>query len=90
MAPSSSRSSRWSVSSSKGRGGGEMERLTAPVLYRVGSYDYSPAVKCLCNMKAPCWISWRDDNPGRRYYRCSSKLVGLSLGFTFVCSLICN
>ncbi|KAG2556708.1 hypothetical protein PVAP13_8NG193104 [Panicum virgatum] len=59
MASSSSRSSRWSASSSRGRGGGEKERFTAP---------------CLCNRKAPCWTSWSDDNPGRRYYICPSGL----------------
>ncbi|KAG2634175.1 hypothetical protein PVAP13_2NG221300 [Panicum virgatum] len=74
MASSSSRSLRWSASSSRGRGGWEMERLTAPVPYRVGPYDYSPAVKCLCNRKAPWWTLWSDDNLGWRYYRCPSRL----------------
>jgi len=69
-------------------GGGGMERFTAPVPYRVGPYDYSPAVKCPCNRKAPCWTSWSDDNLGRRYYRYPSRLVSLSLGFPLVCSAI--
>jgi len=67
-----------------------MERFRAPVPYRVGPYDYSPAVKCRCNRKAPCWTSWSDDNPGRRYYRCPSGLVSISLGcpLRLVCSAI--
>jgi hypothetical protein len=67
MALSSSRSSRLSASSGRGKGGGEMERLSSPVPYRVGPYDYSPEVKCHSNRKAPCWTSWSDDNPDRRY-----------------------
>ena len=64
MASSSSRSLGWSASSSRGRGGREMEKFRAPVPYRVGPYDYSPAVKYRCNRKAPCWTSWSDNNPG--------------------------
>ncbi|KAG2620243.1 hypothetical protein PVAP13_3NG163200 [Panicum virgatum] len=52
MKGGSSRSSGWSASS-RGRGGGEMERFRSPVPYRVGPYDYSPAVKCRCNRKKP-------------------------------------
>ncbi|KAG2570585.1 hypothetical protein PVAP13_7KG052845 [Panicum virgatum] len=64
-----------------GRGGGGMERFTSPVSYRVGLYDYSPAVKCPCNRKAPCWTSWSDDNPGQRYYRCPSGLKPGDCGY---------
>ena len=39
MVLSSLSSSRWSASSSRGRGGREMERLWAPMPYRVGLYD---------------------------------------------------
>ncbi|KAG2642737.1 hypothetical protein PVAP13_2KG183000 [Panicum virgatum] len=74
MASSSSRLSRWSSSSSRGRGGGGTKRFTAPVPYRVGPYDYSPVVKCPYNRKAPCWTSWSDDTPGQRYCRCPSGL----------------
>jgi len=67
-----------------------MERFRASVPYRVGPYDYSPAVKCRCNRKALCWTSWSDDNPCQRYYRCPLGLVSISLGFPLklVCSAI--
>jgi len=67
-----------------------MERFRAPVPYRVGPYDYSPAVKYRCNRKAPCWTSWSDDNPSRRYYICPSGLVSICLGcpLRLVCSAI--
>ena len=67
-----------------------MERFRAPVSYRVGpyDYDYSPAVKCHYNRKAPCWTPWSDDNPSQRYYRCPSGFVSLSLDFSL--GLICS
>ncbi|KAK3153476.1 hypothetical protein QOZ80_2BG0173880 [Eleusine coracana subsp. coracana] len=41
-----------------------------------------PPVYCNWQQKAVLWISWSDDNPGRRYLKCYRARVG---GCTFMC-----
>uniref|UniRef100_K4A1A5 Uncharacterized protein n=1 Tax=Setaria italica TaxID=4555 RepID=K4A1A5_SETIT len=42
--------------------------LSYPLPHR--ALDYEPAVLCHCRKKVALWISWSNDNPGRRYLKC--------------------
>jgi hypothetical protein len=66
-------SSRWSAS--RQGGGGEYDGQDSPVPYRIGPLAYKPAVECGCKIKACRWVSWADEQPGRRYYICSKASV---------------
>ncbi|KAE8769617.1 hypothetical protein D1007_58757 [Hordeum vulgare] len=44
--------------------------MRSPVTYCHVPLNYEPADECDCKEMAFMWISWSDDNPGRRYFNC--------------------
>ena len=60
-----SRRRRLSSVASSSRGG-RCWSSPSPVLYRENPMSYEPAKYYICRKKAPRWISWSPNNPGRR------------------------
>ncbi|WVZ87067.1 hypothetical protein U9M48_033762 [Paspalum notatum var. saurae] len=60
---------------------GEVGHRKSPIPYRSGPLDYQPFVACHCGKKEALWISWSDENPGRRYLKCYRARSG---GCTFI------
>ncbi|CAN6292834.1 unnamed protein product [Urochloa humidicola] len=59
-----------SSSSLRGSWSGLYGLRASPIPYRTRPLDYEPGVLCFCRRKAALWISWSDENPGRRYLKC--------------------
>ncbi|KAK3153661.1 hypothetical protein QOZ80_2BG0179280 [Eleusine coracana subsp. coracana] len=58
------------------------EKRHSTIPYCIWLLDYHLQVYCDYQQKAAMWISWSDDNPGRRYLKCYRAQVG---GCAFMC-----
>ncbi|WVZ77330.1 hypothetical protein U9M48_025209 [Paspalum notatum var. saurae] len=69
---------------------GEVGRRKSPIPYRSGPLDYTPFVACHCWEKVALWISWSDENPGRRYLKCFRARLHAALVIDLLQSGGCN